>query len=105
MLVEPRDDVRMLVGGKVVDDDMDGVFLGHSGVDDVQKADKLLMAMTLHALAPDLAIENIERCEQSGDAMTFVVMGHSAGAPLLHRQAWRGPRRGAKLGFFFAPQK
>ena len=64
MLIEPGHDVRMLVGGIVVDDDVDGVFLGALGVDDIQKADKLLMAMALHALAEDLAIEHVERSEQ-----------------------------------------
>jgi hypothetical protein len=38
----------------VVDDDMDRLFLGHSGFDDVQKADELLMAIALHALANNL---------------------------------------------------
>ena len=90
MFFEPLHDVGMLVSGIVVDDDMDRLFLGHSGFDDVEKADELLMAMALHALADDLALENIERREQGGDAMALIVMGHGAGTPLLHRQTRLG---------------
>ncbi len=42
MFFEPLHDVGMLMGGIVVDDDMDGLFLGRSGLDDVQKPDELL---------------------------------------------------------------
>src|SRR5437764_1205746 len=86
MFFEPLHDVGMLVGGIVVDDDMDRLFLGHSGLDDVQKADELLMAMALHTLANDLALKDIERREQGGDTMALVIMGYGASAPLLHRQ-------------------
>src|SRR5258705_1739002 len=61
MFFEPLHDVGMLVGGIVVDDDMDRLFLGHSGLDEVQKPDELLMAMALHALANNLALKDIER--------------------------------------------
>ena len=90
MFFEPRHDVGMLVGGVVVDDDMDRLFLGHSGLDDVQKPDELLMAMALHALANHLALKDIERREQGGDAMALVIMGYGASAPLLHRQTRLG---------------
>src|SRR5712672_413166 len=49
------------------------------------------MAMALHALANDLALKDIERCEQGRDAMALVVVGYGASAPLFHRQ----PRLGA----------
>jgi hypothetical protein len=38
MFFEPLDDVGMLVGGIVVDDDMDHLLFGHSGLDDAQKS-------------------------------------------------------------------
>src|SRR5712671_8123703 len=44
------------------------------------------MAMALHALANDLALKDIERCEQGRDAMALVVVGYGASAPLFHRQ-------------------
>jgi len=33
---------------------------GYPGIDDVKEAHELLMAMTLHALADDLAFQNIK---------------------------------------------
>jgi hypothetical protein len=48
------------------------------------------MAMALHAPADDLALKDIERREQGGDAVALVIMGHGANAPFLHRQAWLG---------------
>src|SRR6202521_4534393 len=90
MFFQPLHDVGMLVGGIVVDNDMDRLFLGHSGLDEVQKPDELLMAMALHALANNLAFKDIERREQGGNAMALVIMGCGAGAPLLHRQTRLG---------------
>jgi hypothetical protein len=49
------------------------------------------MAMTLHALANNLALKDIERREQGCDAMALVIVGYGASAPLIHRQ----PRLGA----------
>ena len=43
--------------------------------------------MALHAAADDLAFKYIESGEQRRCAMSFVVVGHRAGAALLHRQA------------------
>jgi hypothetical protein len=42
------------------------------------------MAVALHALANNLALKDIERREQGGDAMALVIMGQGTGAPLLH---------------------
>ena len=55
------------------------------------------MAMALHALADNLALEDIERREQGGDAMALVVVGHGAGTPLLHRQPRLGAIKGLNL--------
>ena len=86
MFFEPLDDVGMFVGGIVVDDNMDHLFPWYSGLDDIEKPDELLMAMALHALPDDLALKDIERCEQGRDAVPLVIVGHGASAPLLHRQ-------------------
>src|SRR5258708_15853976 len=93
----------MLVGGIVVDDDVDGLFLGYSRLDDVQKPDELLMAMALHALANNLALKDIERREQGRDAMALVVICHGSGAPLLPRQPRRGATAGLDLPLLIAP--
>src|SRR6202158_5120871 len=104
MFFEPLHDVGMLVGGIVVDDDVDRLFLGYSCLDDVQKPDELLMAMALHALADNLALKDIERREQGGDTMALVVMCHGSGAPLLHRQPRLGAIEGLNLALLTARQ-
>src|ERR1700744_1195120 len=103
MFFEPQHDVGMLVGGIVVDDDVDRLFLGCSCLDDVQKPDELLMAMALHALADNLALKDLERREQGSDTMALVVMCHGSSAPLLHRQPRPGAIRGLNLGLFIGP--
>ena len=59
-------------------------------LDGVEEADELLMPMALHAAADDLAVEHVEGGEQRGGAVALVVMGHGAGASLLHRQTRLG---------------
>src|SRR5262245_25318226 len=51
MAREPFQDLRMLRGGIVVEDDMDGPSFRDPGVDHGQEANELLMAMALQALA------------------------------------------------------
>jgi signal transduction histidine kinase len=65
----------MLVRGIVVDDDMDVPFCRGCGINDVEEADELLMAMALHALADDLAFEDVEGGEQGRGAVSFVIVG------------------------------
>jgi hypothetical protein len=47
MFIDPFESLGMLMSGIVVDDDMNRFAPGHLGIDDVEKADELLMAMTL----------------------------------------------------------
>src|SRR5260370_231161 len=65
-------------------------FLGHSGVDDVQETNELLMAMALHPLTDGLGVEKGEGCEQGRGARTFVGMRQGPGPGLLQRQAGLG---------------
>src|ERR1700723_262895 len=91
MVFDPFKNLGVLVSGIVVDDHMHRLLLGHLGINDVEEADELLMAMALHTLADDLAFQHIKRCEQRRDAMTLVVVCDGASTSLLHRQ----PRLGA----------
>ena len=84
--VEPLPHFRMLVGGVVVEDHVHDFSGRHLRLDGVEEADKLLVTMALHAAADDLAFKYIESGEQRRCAMSFVVVGHRAGAALLHRQ-------------------
>ena len=91
MVFDPFKNLGVLVSGIVVDDHVHRFLLGHPGIDDVEEADELLMAMALHTLADDLAVKHIERREKGGDAVPLIVVGDGAGTSLLHRQ----PRLGA----------
>src|SRR5215218_2628753 len=85
--VKPLTHLRMLVGGVVVEDHVHELSGGHLGLDSIQEADELLMAMALHTSADNLAFEYVESSKQRGCAVALVVMGHRAGAALLHWQA------------------
>src|SRR5260370_24894420 len=91
MFVDPFQHLGMLVSSIVVDNDMDRFLLGHRSVDNAKEADELLMAMMLHTLADDRALNHVERGEQSGDAVTLAVVGHGASPTLFHRQPPPGP--------------
>src|SRR5690348_5908024 len=90
MAIEPFADLRVLMGGIVIEDDVDGLFGRDLSLDLVEKADELLMPMLLHAAPDDLAFENVEGGKQSGGAVALVVVGHGGGASLLQGQARLG---------------
>ena len=90
MAREPGDHLGMFVGGIVVEDDVDGLLRWNSFFDGVEEADELLVAMALRTPADHLTFEHVEGSEQRSGAVTLVVMGHGAGATLLHRQTQLG---------------
>ena len=73
----------MLVGGVIVEDHLPG---GNLGVDCVQEADELLMAVALHVFTHHRAVENVHGGEQRRRAVPLAIMGHCAGAALFQRQ-------------------
>ena len=81
---EPGQNGGMLVSGIVVENDMDGLSGWNLGIDRIEEAYELLMAVALHAAADHLALQNVERREERRRAVALVIMGHGAGAPLLH---------------------
>src|SRR5680860_1075350 len=87
MPVEPPAHLRVLVGGVVVEDDVDELASGDFRLDGVEEADELLMAMALHIAADDRAVEDVQCGEEGGRAVPFVVVGHGSGTALLHGQA------------------
>src|SRR5262249_27921845 len=90
MACEPFEHLGMLVGGVVVEDDMDRLAGRDLGLDGVQEADELLMAMALYASADDAAVEHVEGGEERGGAVALVVVGHGSELPWLHWQAGLG---------------
>jgi hypothetical protein len=79
-----------LVGGVVVEGDVDGRADRHLGLDGVEEADKLLVAVPLHVLADDAAVEHVEGGKQRGRAVPLIVVRHGAEPSLLHGQAGLG---------------
>ena len=79
----------MLVAAVVVEDDVDHLAGRHRGLDGVEEAQELLVAVALHAAAEHRAVEHVEGGEQGGDAVALVVVGHGAGlAGLSGRPGW-----------------
>jgi hypothetical protein len=73
----------MLVDGVVVEDGMDQLASGDSGLNPIEEAGEFLMAMTRHTLADDGAVEDIERREQRRRAVADVIVGHRPGRPFF----------------------
>ena len=69
-------------------------------VDPVEESNELLVSVLVHALADHPAVEQVERGKQGGGAVALVVVGHGAGAALLHRQARLGAVKRLDLGLF-----
>ena len=74
MAGQPCAHLGMFVGGIVVDDGVDRLSLRHLRLDGIEEADELLMAVALHVVPDDGAVEDVEGGEQRGCAVTFVVM-------------------------------
>lgn len=89
--VEPGADLLVLVGGVVVEDHVDDLAGRDFALEGVEEADELLMAMALHVAPEHLAGQHVERREERGRAVAFVVVGHGRAASLLHRQTGLGP--------------
>src|SRR5215472_6215910 len=87
---EPGANFGVLVGGVIVEHDVDHLAGRNVGFDGIEKAYEFLVTVTLHAAADDLAFQDVECGEEGGGAVPLVIMGHGAAAALLHRQAGLG---------------
>jgi hypothetical protein len=76
---------------------MDRLVGRHFTLDGIEKADKFLVPVALHAAADDLAFQDIEGGEQGGGAVALVVVGHGGATPFLHRQTGLGAIQGLDL--------
>ena len=77
----------MLMDGVIVDDSVDRLARGNLFLDDIEEANKFLMAMALHVAADHRAIEDVHRGEQRRCAVALIVVRHGSGAALLQRQS------------------
>jgi len=100
MVVEPLSDLRVLVSGIVVEDGVDHLAGRNSTLNGVEEGNELLMRVLRHAPAEDGAVEEVERSEQGGGAVAFIVVGHGATFARLERQARLGAVEGLDLALF-----
>jgi len=96
---EPLSHLGMFVGGIVVEDDVDHLAGRHFTLDGVQETQEFLVAVLLHTATDDRAVENVERGEQGGCAVAFVVMRECPATARLDRQAWLGAIKRLDLRF------
>src|SRR5258707_10370833 len=82
--------LRMLVGRIVVDDGVDRLSCRHLRLDGGEKADELLVPVAVHVAADDGAVEDVEGSKQCRRTVALVIVGHSPGTALLHRQTRLG---------------
>lgn len=83
---QPLLNIGVAVYGVVIHDQMQAQMLGSATVDEAQELESLAVAMPRLAHRDHAAVQRVERCEQRGRAMAFVVVGHGARTLELHRQ-------------------
>lgn len=83
---QPRLDRWRLVSGVVVHDDVDVEPVGDIAVDHLEKVEELPGTVAPVALADHGAGGDVERGEQRGGAVTFVIVGAAFGHARQHRQ-------------------
>lgn len=88
--IQPGSNLRVLVGGVVVEDHMHGLARWRLGFDGVEEADEFLMPMALHVAPDDGAIQHVQSGKERRGAVAFVVVRHGPEPPLLQRQTGLG---------------
>jgi hypothetical protein len=72
VLQKPLVDRGRLVGGVVVQDEVEFQVTGHGGVDELEEPQELLVAVPTVGLGDDRAAGKVERCEEAGRAVADV---------------------------------
>jgi len=83
---QPGLDLRMLVGGVVVDDQVNVEIGGHRRFDCAQEAEKLLMTVAWLALRQHLPGQHVQGREQRRRSVPLVIMGHALDIAEAQRQ-------------------
>ena len=98
MLFQPDLHLGRLVGGVVIENQVDVARFLHAPVDATQQAQELFGTVTRHAFPDNQARFDVQRGKERGGAMAFVIMGHRGRPPLLERQTRLGPVERLDLG-------
>src|ERR1700685_4089487 len=85
-LRQPGSHLRMLVGGVIVDDQMNVQFRRDAVVEATQKREKLLMPVARFAFGENGAGGDIQRGKQGSRPMSDVVVGDALHIAEPHRQ-------------------
>jgi hypothetical protein len=83
---QPLSDLRMLVGGVVVDHRLDQLAGRNVALDGIEETDELLVPVALHAAPDHAAVEHVEGGEQCRGAVALVIVRHGAAAAGFQRQ-------------------
>jgi hypothetical protein len=100
MAREPLAYGGMLVSRVIVEDRVDRLAGGDFALDGVEKADELLMPVTLHVAADHGSVQYVHCGEQGRRAVALVIVGHGPGAALLQRQSGLSAIEGLDLALF-----
>jgi hypothetical protein len=86
-----------LVGGIVIQDDMDLLIFGHSGIDLVQKVAKFHRAVSAIALGEHVTGGHLQSREERRRAMAHVIMSAPLNLPRAHGQERLAALKGLNL--------
>ena len=100
MTRHPGSDFGMLVAAVIVEDDMNQLPGRDVALEAVEKAQKLLVPVALHALPGDPAVEHVQGGKQCRRSIAEIIVRHRPSASPLHRQAGLGSVQGLDLAFF-----
>ena len=99
-LGQPIANLRMSVGGVVIDDEMDLVGWRNVLIEMPQEGEKLLMAVAGLACGEHLAVGDVQGGKQGGGAMANIIMGHAFDITQPHGQHGLGAVEGLNLALF-----
>ena len=88
---KPGADFFVFMSGIVIENGVNHLAGGDLSLNGVQEADELLMAVTLHILTDDRAVEHTQRGKQRRCAVALIIVGQRPASPLFERQARLGP--------------
>jgi hypothetical protein len=94
---EPSSDLGMLVGGVVVDDEMDVELGRHVCLDVTQEGEELLVPMARFALGDVRAVKHVESGEQRDCAVALVIVGDAFDVVEAHGKHRLGAFEGLDL--------
>src|SRR5258705_3358603 len=104
MPFQPAFDLRRLVRGVIVQDQMNLQVGGDLVINRFEKLDPLLMPMPLRAMGKNFTLQIIQGGKQSQCAMTIVIVGARGDVSLAQRQTGLASFQRLALAFLIAAQ-